>query len=214
MPRPRIKICGVTRVEDVLAAADAGADAIGLNFHPPSPRFVTARQAAELIDVLPPFVEPVGVVVNRRLADLAFEVRQIEGLTTVQWHGENPELDVPAPLRMIPAFAVRGRETLEVIRRYLVDRRTMGRLPPAVLLDAHVPGRHGGTGQTAPWDLLADFDPGVPLILAGGLTPRNVAEAVRRVRPYAVDVASGVESAPGMKDAELMRRFIGEACGG
>ena len=100
---------------------------------------------------------------------------------------------------------------LQGIARYLDRCRSLELLPAAVLVDAHVSGQYGGTGQTLPWDLLADFRPGVPLILAGGLTPENVAEAVRLVRPYAVDVASGVELSPGRKDAEKMRRFIGSA---
>jgi phosphoribosylanthranilate isomerase len=97
------------------------------------------------------------------------------------------------------------------VEAYLAACREAGTLPPAVLVDAHVPGEYGGTGRVAPWDLLADWRPTVPLILAGGLTPDSVAAAIRRVRPFAVDVASGVESVPGRKDAEKMRRFIGEA---
>src|SRR5438270_590880 len=104
-----------------------------------------------------------------------------------------------------------GRGCLERLTSYLELCRGLAKLPAAVLVDAHVAGQYGGTGQKAPWDLLADFKPGVPLILAGGLTPNNVAEAVRLVRPYAVDVASGVESAPGVKDLEKVRQFIDRA---
>jgi phosphoribosylanthranilate isomerase len=120
-------------------------------------------------------------------------------------------LVLPQPFRWVVAFAVRDRQSLTAIDAYLDRCRQEGRLPDALLVDAHVPGEYGGTGQVAPWDLLAEYRPPVPLILAGGLTPENVAEAVRRVRPYGVDVASGVESSPGRKDAEKMRRFIAEA---
>src|SRR5205814_5109867 len=113
-----------------------------------------------------------------------------------------------AGIRWIPAFSVADAASLTAITTYLDLLASVGAAPAAILVDAHVPGLHGGTGQTAPWQLLADFRPGVPLILAGGLTPENVAEAIRIVRPYAVDVASGVESAPGKKDADKLRRFI------
>jgi phosphoribosylanthranilate isomerase len=129
----------------------------------------------------------------------------------VQWHGAGPEPADAWAGPLIVAFAVRDADSLDVVRRYLDVCRGRGRLPAALLLDAHVPGQFGGTGRTAPWDLLADFRPGVPLLLAGGLTPDNVAEAVRRVRPDGVDVASGVESAPGRKDPERLRRFIDQA---
>jgi phosphoribosylanthranilate isomerase len=129
----------------------------------------------------------------------------------VQWHGDNPELSAPTGLERIVAFAIRDDQSLASITRFLERCREHGCLPRAVLVDAHVAGMHGGTGKTAPWDRLADFHPGVPLILAGGLTPENVAAAVKRVRPYAVDVASGVESSPGRKCLDRVRRFIGEA---
>ena len=209
----RIKICGVTTPEDARTAALLGADAVGLNFHPSSPRFVTHEQAAAILDELPPFVEAVGVFVDRPFAAIVEEVRPLIRLRTVQWHGQEREPASACSLPLIAAFGVRGPESLEVIARYLDRCRASGRLPTAVLVDAHVPGQHGGTGRTAPWELLASFRPGVPLILAGGLTPDNVAEAVCAVRPYAVDVASGVESAPGRKDAEKMRRFIEHARG-
>ena len=117
----------------------------------------------------------------------------------------------PFPFRLIPAFPVGDAAGLARLTRHLDRCRALGRLPAAVLIDAHVPGRYGGTGQTAPWHLLADFDPGVPLLLAGGLTPDTVAEAVRVVRPWGVDVASGVESSPGRKDPEKVRRFLDRA---
>jgi len=112
---------------------------------------------------------------------------------------------------VIPAFPVRDASSLAAVTSYIEACRALGRLPAAVLLDGHAPGQHGGTGRIAPWELIAAYRPGVPVILAGGLTPENVADAVRIVRPYAIDVASGVESAPGVKDAEKMRRFVAAA---
>ena len=207
----RIKICGVTTPEDARAAALLGADAIGLNFYAPSPRFISRDTAAAVLAELPPAVEAVGVFVDRSMDVVAEEVRPLSRLNSVQWHGREREPASASPLPLIAAFSVRGPESLEEIGAYLDRCREHGRLPAAVLVDAHVPGQRGGTGQTAPWELLASFRPGVPLILAGGLTPENVAQAVRIVRPHAVDVASGVESGPGRKDAQKMRRFIENA---
>jgi phosphoribosylanthranilate isomerase len=209
--RLRIKVCGVTTVEDAYDAALFGADAIGLNFYEGSPRHVTPDTAQAILRELPPFVEPVALYVNQPLRDVFQALNGLGGVRTFQWHGSRPELCDVFPFRMIAAFAVRDRNSLVEITRYLDMARGLGKGPAAVLVDAHVPGQHGGTGQCAPWDLLAQFRPPEPLILAGGLTPENVAEAIYVVRPYAVDVASGVESAPGRKDAEKMRRFIGNA---
>ncbi len=142
----------------------------------------------------------------------AFEhLQALRRINIIQWHGTKRELSDCFPYHLIAAFAVRDEASLQAIQRYLDACRGLGRLPAALLLDGHVPGQHGGTGQTAPWQLLASFRPGVPIILAGGLTADNVAEAIRLVRPYGVDVASGVENAPGRKDAEKMRRFLGNA---
>jgi phosphoribosylanthranilate isomerase len=206
----RVKVCGVTRPADALLAVAAGADAVGLNFYPPSPRFVDRPRAEAILRELPPLVEAVGVFTNVPLPDLAQAAAEL-GLRTAQWHGERPEPGDVFPCRLIPAFAARDADGLRRITDYLRRCRDLGRLPAAVLVDGHAAGLYGGTGVPAPWQLLADFDPGVPLILAGGLNPDNVAEAVRVVRPYAVDVASGVESRPGVKDAEKVRRFIENA---
>jgi phosphoribosylanthranilate isomerase len=207
----RIKICGITTPGDGVAAAEAGADAIGLNFYSRSPRCVGVETAARILDRLPPFVDPVAVLVEETSAQAMDRLNELPGLHTVQWHGAEPEPAVAWSVPLIVAFPVRDASSLAKITLYLDRCRATGRLPAAILVDAHVPGQHGGTGQTLPWELLADFHPGVPLILAGGLTADNVAEAVRLVRPYAVDVASGVESAPGRKDADAMRRFIENA---
>ncbi len=211
MSRVRVKVCGLTRSEDVAAAVEAGVDALGFNFYAPSPRSISLERAADLLAGVPPFVEAVAVCVEPEPAWLASALPALPRLRTLQYHGNAPPLPCDVPLPLIPAFRVRDVESIETIRTYLA--RCGDRRPLAILIDAHVAGLHGGTGQTAPWDLLAGLDLEVPLILAGGLTPDNVAEAVRRVRPYAVDTASGVESAPGVKDAAKLRAFVAAARG-
>ena len=207
----RIKICGVTTASDAHEAARLGADAVGLNFYEKSPRRIDPSEVENVLHALPPFVEAVGVFVNRPLCEIFAFLGPWRRLRTVQWHGEGCEPGDGRPYRLIPAFPVRDATSLEAVTRHLDACRAAGALPAAVLLDGHAPGQYGGTGRTAPWEMIAAFRPGVPILLAGGLTPENVAEAVRVVRPYAVDVASGVESAPGRKDVEKMRRFIAAA---
>ncbi len=207
MPRTRVKLCGLTTPADVAAAVDAGADALGFNFHPPSPRYVDPRQARPLLRAVPPFLDTVGVFVEQPYRQVCAVAYQL-GLRSVQWVGERPPVEDTAPFPLVAAFRVRDAADRDAIGAFLDRCRSAGCLPSAVLIDAHVPGQYGGTGRTAPWELLAGWDPGVPLILAGGLTPENVADAVRAVRPYGVDVASGIESSPGRKDADKMRRFV------
>lgn len=207
----RIKICGVTNEADACQAALLGADAVGLNFHPGSPRCVEPARAEAILRALPLFVQAVGVYVNQPLRYSFSHAQALGRIHTVQWHGTERELCDPFPFHLIAAFPVRDADSLRAVTRYLDACRVRGHGPSALLLDAHVPGMHGGTGRTAPWHLLASFRPGVPVILAGGLTPDNVAEAIRLVQPYGVDVASGVESSPGRKDAGKMERFIDAA---
>ncbi len=206
----RVKICGVTTPADVEACAAAGADAVGVNFHPGSKRYINPKESQPLLRSIPPLMAGVGVFVGlpiRQITALAYQL----GLRGVQLHGENRESADPFPFSLIAAFRVRDRQSLTAIDTYLRTCRTAGQLPAAILVDAYVEGQEGGTGQTAPWDLLAGYRPGVPLILAGGLTPENVGEAIRIVRPDGVDVASGVESAPGKKDPDKVRRFVAAA---
>lgn len=210
MTTVRVKICGVTTPADARAAADAGADSVGLNFYPKSPRYLDPRAAAELVRALPPFTAPVGVFVGtpvRQACAVAFQL----GLRGVQTYTDSPPDEDVFPFAHVAAFRVRDAESLAAIRAFVTAARAAGRPPAAVLVDAYVEGQMGGTGHRPPWDLLAGFDPGVPLILAGGLTPENVAEAVRLVRPWGVDVASGVESSPGRKDAGKVRAFVTNA---
>lgn len=199
----RIKICGITNVNDAELAASLGVDMIGINFYRQSPRFVDDATAGAIVRAIPLSIETVGVFVSKTWAD-AFAATAALEIGAVQMHGDFDGQLMPK-YQSIPAFAVQDASSLNSIFTYLASSSVA---PRAILVDGHMAGQFGGTGQAAPWQLLADFHPGVPLILAGGLTPENVAEAIRIVKPFAVDVASGVESSPGKKDADKMRRFI------
>ncbi len=199
--RTKVKICGLTRLPDALAAVEAGADALGFMFFAGSKRCLTPADAARIIHALPPFVAKVGVFVNASADTVRATVAEC-GLDTLQFHGEEtPEFCRQfAPLKVIKAFRVQNAESLEPLPDYAVD---------AWLLDSYVPGQRGGTGEKFNWELAAQAkELGRPVILAGGLTPENVADAVQQVWPFGVDVSSGVESAPGQKDAGLVRRFV------
>jgi phosphoribosylanthranilate isomerase len=203
----RIKICGVTTPEAARQAADAGADAVGLNFYPQSPRYVPPARAASLVRALPAFTAPVGVFVGtpmRQACAIAFQL----GLRALQTYDDAPPSEDPFPFAHVPAFRVKEEADLDRVVAFVKAATAAGRAPSAVLVDSHVAGAMGGTGHRAPWELLAGWNPGVPLILAGGLTPHNVGEAVAFVRPWGVDVASGVESAPGVKDAHKVAQFV------
>jgi phosphoribosylanthranilate isomerase len=207
MPHVRIKICGVTTPTDASFAAKAGADALGLNFYPKSPRFLEPRAAAAIVRELPAFTAAFGVFVGMPLRQVCAVAYQL-GLRGIQTYDDQPPADDPFPFAFVPAFRVKDVASLDGIRAFVRTCRDAGRPPAAVLVDAYVAGEMGGTGQKAPWEILAGFDPGVPLILAGGLTPENVADAIRTVKPWGVDVASGVEASPGKKDPAKVRAFI------
>lgn len=207
----RIKICGITRQQDAECAVRLGADAIGVNFYPSSPRYLDAKRAADVLRAVPPFVSVVGIFVNESMATMVQMAQEVGRISILQRHGQDPQPGDSRPFRFVPAFAIKDRDDLDRITRYLDACQEAGFLPDGLLLDAHDPAHFGGTGRTAPWNLLADFRPGPPVILAGGLTAENVAEAIRIVQPYAVDVASGVESQPGIKDHEKLARFISAA---
>jgi phosphoribosylanthranilate isomerase len=200
----RVKICGVTSVADAALAVQYGADLIGLNFYPPSPRFVSLAIAREIRAVIPQGVWCVGVFVNAEREFVASCVEQL-ALHAIQFHGDEREAELQGwSCATIKAVRVRPDEPLPKWEQGSTNY---------LLLDTHIPGRYGGTGEAFPWECAAALPPqGVSrLILAGGLTPQNVAVAVRTVRPWAVDVASGVESAPGCKDPEKLRAFITNA---
>lgn len=205
----RIKICGLTRVADALACAELGVDWIGLNFHPDSPRCVKPDLAAAIVSALPPSVSPVGVFVDLpidRVVDIALRT----GIQIVQLHGqESPDaVRLLQPLRVIKAFRLGSYAGWSHVVDYLSQAATVGGPPHAVLIDAFVSGKPGGTGQTIEADLLEGRPHLEKLILAGGLTPGNVAGSIRQVRPWMVDVASGVESAPGCKDLTKVAAFV------
>jgi phosphoribosylanthranilate isomerase len=197
----RVKICGITRVEDALGAAAAGADALGFNLWPGSRRHLPVQAVRAIVARLPPFVTPVGLFVDQPPDEVA-RLAAAAGVAAIQLHGdEPPEQCRGHALPVLKAFRVAGPADLLPIARYLEAGIS------AVLLDGSAEG-FGGTGQRFDWALAGQVPGGRPLVLAGGLTPANVAEAVRAVRPWAVDVASGVESSPGVKDADKVARFV------
>ena len=195
-----VKICGLTNLPDAEAAVAAGADLLGFVFASASPRRMTVAAVAGLVRDLPAHVAKVGVFVNP-MAELVRQAIVECGLDWLQFHGEEtPEFCTQFGVKSVKAFRVRNERSLDSLRLYPTD---------AWLLDAYAENQVGGTGKTFNWDLaVAAKQFGRPIFLAGGLTPENVAEAVRRVRPFAVDVSSGVESAPGKKDPEKVREFI------
>lgn len=200
MARVKVKICGVRSVEEAEAALDAGADALGFNFWPQSPRYVSPRAAQEVISGLSPVVSLVGVFVNeeaKRIADIASELR----LSAVQLHGdESPEFCARlASMKTIKAIRVGQDFDLNVIKRYPVCM---------VLLDSNIKGSYGGTGQRFDWRIAIEAKQLARIILSGGLNVDNVWEAITHVRPAAIDVCSGVEAEPGRKDLDKLRRFM------
>jgi phosphoribosylanthranilate isomerase len=203
MRRLKIKICGITSLEDAQAALEAGADALGFVFFESSPRKIARDRAAGIIRHLPPFVAKVGVFVDPAEADVRRVVAEC-GVDTLQFHGqETPEFCQKFLLPTVKAFRIRDRESLRALPAYPTH---------AWLLDSYVSGQLGGTGERFNWDLaVAAKQWNRPVILAGGLTPDNVAAAVRQVGPYAVDVSSGVEASPGKKDVSKLRAFIAAA---
>jgi len=199
-----IKICGITREQDALAAAHAGVNAIGLVFYPPSPRYVTPARAAELMRVLPPFVTSVGLFVNATAQEVT-QTLAVARVDLLQFHGD----ETPAFCRQVSNMngvpymkALRVRAGVDLLQ-YAHDFHDA----KALLLDAYVVGMHGGTGATFDWALIPQNLP-LPVVLSGGLTPKNVTPAVRAVKPWAVDVSSGVESQKGIKDAAKIAAFV------
>jgi phosphoribosylanthranilate isomerase len=199
--RTRVKICGITRPGDALAAAMAGADAIGLVFYPPSPRFLSVERAVEIRDALPPFVQAVALFVNPDATQVAQVIGRVKpGL--LQFHGEEtPQFCAQFGLPYVKACRVKaGVSALEYLRPFSGAA--------AWLFDSHVP-EYGGVGESFDWSLVP-AKPERPAVLSGGLAATNVGDAIRRVRPWGVDVSSGVESAKGIKDAAKIAAFIEE----
>jgi phosphoribosylanthranilate isomerase len=200
-----IKICGITSREDARVAADAGASAIGLMFYDQSVRAVTPEQAAAIVDGLSPFTARVGVFVNPS-EELVWTAIKAAGLSVLQFHGEEPpDFCLRFGLMTMKAFRIKDASSLTALSSYATD---------AWLLDAYSTAGHGGTGAQFNWDLAVEAKGlGRPIVLAGGLTPDNVAAAITQIAPFGVDVSSGVESAPGRKDPDKVRAFVAAAQG-
>ena len=195
----KIKICGITNIEDALFAAEAGADALGFVFYEKSPRYVSSETVKKIVSMLPPFVTTVGLFVNAGGEVIETTVR-LSGINVIQLHGdETPEECGFAPHPVIKAVRVKDAGSLAGVEKYPVS---------ALLLDAWNDQQYGGTGESFNWQLARNLTGQLPIILAGGLNPDNVAEAIRVVAPYAVDVSSGVEISPGKKDHDKIRKFI------
>jgi len=198
--RTRVKICGITRTADAAAAARAGADAIGLVFYPPSPRFLSIERAREIRDALPPFVQTVALFVNADAAQVSQVIGRVHP-ALLQFHGdEAPDFCAQFGLPFVKACRVKkGVSALEYLRPFSSAS--------AWLFDSHVP-EYGGVGESFDWSMVPITDK--PVILSGGLSQTNVAAAIRRVKPWGVDVSSGVESAKGIKDAAKITAFMAE----
>lgn len=201
MSAVRVKICGMTNWDDAQAAIELGADALGFVFAP-SPRQVSPQAARQIIEKLPPLVTTVGVFVDEK-PEAVTDNLEVSGCMIVQLHGQEPPeyLEKLEGRPVIKALKVKSAEDLEVIAQYQSAR--------AFLLDTYVAGKAGGTGESFDWELAANANRfGKPIILAGGLSPDNVRQAIETVRPYAVDVSSAVEASPGKKDHRLIKEFI------
>jgi len=198
----RVKICGITRIEDAFEAVRAGADALGFVFYKKSPRYISPSKARRIVDALPPFISITGVFVDERQGAIS-DIAGFCGLDTVQLHGDEDQHECNRlkrlGLKIIKGFRVGENFNFEAVHAYDVD---------AHLFDAFDKDNYGGSGKVFRWELLKGRKSRIPLILSGGLTPDNVREAVQVVNPYAVDVSSGVEKAPGIKSPELIQRFI------
>ena len=195
-----VKICGITKLEDALIAADLGADILGFIFAKGSPRAISAYEAGEIIGKLLPAITPVGVFVNSPLEEVQAVIEQ-SGIKCVQLHGkESPYYCQNINVPVIKAFRVNKDFCEEILSEYSVE---------AYLLDTYVNGTAGGTGKTFDWNIAVKAKSYGRIILAGGLTPENVADAITRVGPYGIDISSGVESAPGKKDREKLKRLFG-----
>ncbi len=207
----QIKICGIIALDDALAAADAGANLLGFNFYPSSPRYIEPQACARLVAALRSRgigVTTVGVFVNASPAEIA-AILDACGLDLAQLHGDEP----PEALTDLAGRAFKAIRPVTLAESQALAAAYARRTPPALLVDACHPGLYGGSGQAADWDLTTELAATCPILLAGGLRADNVAAAVARVRPWGVDVASGVESSPGRKDPRKMAEFVRAARG-
>ncbi len=199
----KIKICGITNLDDAMAAVDFGSDALGFVFFRESPRAISPQSAASIIAKLPAFTTTVGVFVDSPLDEIQ-KIVNVTGIDVIQLHGDEPPESCRLQRKVIKGIRVKSLESLEPLKGYRD-------LVSAFLLDTFAPHMPGGTGQVFNWDIAIEAKNFGRIILAGGLTPENISEAIRRVNPYAVDVSSGVELAKGKKDHQKMRLFIERA---
>lgn len=195
----KIKICGITNKEDALHASECGADALGFIFYDKSPRYIEPAEAKSIIAALPPFVTTVGVFVNEDMNDIS-DIALMTGIAAIQLHGnESPSYCKLIEGKLIKAIRVKNEQSIETLKKYQVD---------AFLLDSYDKKSYGGSGLTFDWELAKKAKEYGKIILAGGLTPANIEEALKKVAPYGVDVSSGVEKTPGIKDKKKVKDFI------
>lgn len=199
----RVKICGITNIDDAVAAIDFGADALGFVFYEKSPRFIPPEKAGHIIRQLPPFITTVGLFVDEN-SNAVEEITVQNNIDIAQFHGKEPPAACLLSLRVIKAFRVKDLKDLDSLGAYQVS---------AFLLDTYTEDLYGGTGQVFNWDIAIEAKRFGRIILAGGLTPDNIEKAVKLVRPFAVDVSSGVERDKGIKDHKKMKLFIERAKG-
>lgn len=196
----RVKVCGITNLEDALKVVYYGADAIGFIFHKKSPRYVSPSKARKIIEGLPPFVTPVGVFVNQKERAVR-DVCKFTRISTVQFHGDEDTVYCKRfkDFKIIKAFRIGLDFSPMMVNKYKVD---------AVLFDAYQEDLYGGTGKTFKWDLIKNEKVNKPVILSGGLNPENIFEGIETIKPFGVDVSSGVEKMPGIKNPKLIRAFF------
>ncbi len=195
----RIKICGITNITDALEAVELGADALGFNFYPKSPRFISEEAVREIIRKLPPFFVSVGIFVNEP-SEMIRKILESTGIQTIQLQGdEPPDFCSQFSQPVIKAVRIKNHDSLKAVKDYQVS---------AFLLDSYSPGYYGGSGKAFDWSLAVKAKKYGRIILAGGLSPDNITEAIREVKPYGVDVCSGVEREPGKKDYKKLKAFI------
>lgn len=195
----KVKICGITNLDDAIYAAECGADALGFIFYPKSPRFIEITKAKEIISKLPPFITTVGVFVNESIEDIVNTIHECN-INMVQLHGdETPNYCSKLPVKTIKAIRVKGEDSLKKMTEYKTS---------TFLLDAYSEDSYGGSGKVFNWNLAIKAKGYGRIILSGGLTPDNVREAIEKVKPYGVDVSSGVEEREGKKDRKMVKEFI------
>jgi phosphoribosylanthranilate isomerase len=199
----KVKICGITNLEDALKAAQYGADALGFVFYKGSPRYIDPLKASEIIRALPPFISAVGVFVNEDPLEV-LRISTLTGIDAIQLHGDERPESIVYPKKIIKALRVRELSDLEPLKDYLSSSQPIH----AFLLDTYTPEAYGGTGQIFNWDIASEAKKFGRIILAGGLNPDNIEKAIRWVHPYGVDVSGGVEKEKGIKDHKKLKAFI------